>query len=219
VFDFRIEGCTIKYGSQAIACSPAWGGYTVRIRDCKLAGLDCAIEARYGRVIGEGLSVVSTPTVYRGIGTQTAWRDIEVGLIPPGSPVQFAFLDGTYGGTHALDQVVIDNEGSPVPADGSAILCENHYSMATILTLRNVFFGTQGGGALVRLRDQSSPVAGRSPARIYTEGLSISGLGFSAVYAVDGPGWIGTVQPIGPRNQVIQFTPRWGAATGLTLEP
>jgi hypothetical protein len=175
VFALDIEDCTISGGVQVIATSPCLGGYTVRIRNCRLQGDDVCFDGHYGRVVGEHLDLNSGLSgVVRTRGMNSHWSDIDVN---PMHRVErlFGFLGDEYGGQHTLEKAVLDVEGQAV--DQAQVYCEVHPGMSTTLGLRDISFGSPGSGALIMLRDGAPQGGEWQPALIHTENLRDPGDG------------------------------------------
>jgi hypothetical protein len=213
LFNLKVTGQT-PIGSYNAVCS-----YPVTMKDCELAGNDCAIFPWFMILKSENIyfSTTKCRDVIRSVSCTSYWENIFVGAIS--TDTVFKFLTGAYGAQTIMKNVISDLEGYTVKT--AFLLKENCSSNpATGLILDNIFIGSVGNCPCIILRDMADVKDGNY-GKAWVEINNISTWGtYSTFLQTDGKLWDGKISayflPNNPTDAPLHtHITKWGPESNV----
>lgn len=213
ILDFRVEGCTIDGGTQALGTLHMLANYPQDVRDCSLTGTDCGWFGAWTELKGNGIKFLNS-----GRAPIIAWasnasvEDVNVAHANDNCQAIVMSLGGLYGGDHSYRHWTVDFEGqhcSVAPFVFDQFSVQHHY------IVDDVYLGSAGDTVPVFLL--RTLAGGTNTCDIRATMINAVSTAFSHSLVLDGSGFVGTVQVRPTGGAGMSFSPTNGATNNVSL--
>lgn len=196
VCGFKADDVVFRGGAVGLGSMPRGVSYPLNFTRCDFFGSEAGINLAWAcNASFDACNVYEGGNTFaRFTGCSFSLRDAFLGTCSATARNAIEHYAFTCGGTIAIEDVTVDNEGTPLA--NAVVYIEDSYALPTSVNVSNLVASQLGPNAAHLHLATGDP----NPAKrntVSATGLSLSGGGGAAAVRVDSPSWKGTVNYAG----------------------